>query len=98
MTMTTLKNLALAVALFAGGTSLATIGFLTTQQIIDRQASAPESAPTAQQSAPVDQPVNEIGQNSASATVAPPVATVQGAQPTPTPSSSRHRTDPLKTH
>jgi hypothetical protein len=66
MTMTTLKNLALVVALLAGGTSLAMIGFLAAQQIIARQASAPESVPTAQHSTPADQ----ISQAGASATVA----------------------------
>jgi peptidoglycan-N-acetylglucosamine deacetylase len=81
MTMTTLKNLALVVALLAGGTSLAMIGFLAAQQIIARQASAPESAPTAQHSTPADQ----IGQAGASGTVAPSVASVQQAQPAPAP-------------
>ena len=77
--MTTLKNLALIVALVAGGTALVMIGFLVAQ--IARQGSAPESAPTAQHSAPTDQ----IGQAGASVTVAPPVASVQEMQPlTPT--------------
>ena len=78
MIMTTLKNLALIVALLAGGSSLAMIGFLAAQRIIGRQASTPESAPTAQQSTPGDQ----IGQAGASGTVAPPVASVQETQPT----------------
>ena len=83
MTMITLKHLALVAALLAGGTSLVMIGFLTAQQIIARQALAPESAPTAQHSTPADQ----IGQAGASVTVAPPVATAKEAQPTPTPSA-----------
>jgi hypothetical protein len=36
MTVATLKNLAIVVALLTGGTSLALIGFLTRQQIIAR--------------------------------------------------------------
>ena len=83
MTMTTLKNLAIVTALLAGGSALAMIGFLTAQQISARQASAPESAPIAQHSTPADQ----IGQAGASVTVAPPVATAQEAQSTPTPSA-----------
>jgi peptidoglycan-N-acetylglucosamine deacetylase len=86
MTVTTLKNLAIVVALLAGGAALATIGFLTRQQIISRQALAPKSAPTAQHSAPADQLVSEIGQAGTSG-LAAPVATVQEAQPTPTPST-----------
>jgi peptidoglycan/xylan/chitin deacetylase (PgdA/CDA1 family) len=82
MTVTTLKHLAIAIALLAGGTALAMIGFLTRQQILARHA-APESAPTAQHSTPADQ----IGQAGASVTVAPPVATAKEAQPTPTPSA-----------
>jgi peptidoglycan-N-acetylglucosamine deacetylase len=77
--MTTLKNLALIVALLAGGTALVMIGFLVAQ--IARQGSAPESAPTAQHSAPIDQ----IGRAGASVTVAPPVASVQEMQPAPAP-------------
>jgi peptidoglycan/xylan/chitin deacetylase (PgdA/CDA1 family) len=79
MTMTTLKNLALVVALLAGGTALVMIGFLVAQ--IARQGSAPESAPTAQHSTPADQ----IGQAGASGTGAPSVASVQEAQPAPAP-------------
>jgi peptidoglycan-N-acetylglucosamine deacetylase len=75
--MTTLKNLALIVALLAGGTALVMIGFLVAQ--IARQGSAPESAPTAQHSAP------QIGQAGASVTVASPVASVQEMQPAPAP-------------
>jgi peptidoglycan/xylan/chitin deacetylase (PgdA/CDA1 family) len=78
--MTSLKYLAIVVALLAGGAALAMIGFLTRQQIISRQASAPESAPTAHKSRPADQLVSEIGQTS-------PVATVQEAQSTSTPST-----------
>jgi peptidoglycan-N-acetylglucosamine deacetylase len=74
--MTSLKYLAIVVALLAGGAALAMIGFLTRQQIISRQASAPESAPTAHQSRPADQLVSEVGQAS-------PVATVQEATSTP---------------
>ena len=81
MTMTTLKYLALVTALLAGGTSLVMIGFLTAQQIIAHQSSAPESAPTAQHSEPADQ----IGQVGASVTVAPPVASVQEKPPAATP-------------
>jgi hypothetical protein len=81
MTMTTLKHLAIVTALLAGGTSLAMIGFLTAQQIIARQASAPGSTPTAQHSTPADQ----IGKAGASVTMAPPVASVQEAQPAPPP-------------
>ncbi len=81
MTMTTLKHLAIVTALLAGGTSLAIIGFLTAQQIIARQASAPGSTPTARHSTPADQ----IGKAGASVTVAPPVASVQEAQPAPPP-------------
>src|SRR6516164_561868 len=81
-TLTALKRLTLVVALLAGGTSLAMIGFLAAQQIIARQASAPESAPTAEHSTPADQ----TGQAGALVTVAPPVGAVQEAQPTPTPS------------
>jgi len=55
--LTALKNLALIVALLAGGTSLAIIGFLAAQQIIARPASAPESAPIAQRFAPADRVV-----------------------------------------
>ena len=68
MTMTTLKNLALVVTLLAGGSSLAMIGFLAAQQIVARQASAPESAQTAQQSTPADQ----IGQASGTKEAQPP--------------------------
>jgi peptidoglycan/xylan/chitin deacetylase (PgdA/CDA1 family) len=81
MTVTALKNLALAVALLAGGASLAMIGFLAAQQITARQVSAPERATTAQHSMPSDQ----IGQAGGSVTVAPPAAAVQ-TQPTPRPS------------
>jgi peptidoglycan-N-acetylglucosamine deacetylase len=84
--MTTLKNLALIVALLAGGTALVMIGFLVAQ--IARQGSAPESAPTAQHSAPADQ----IGQAGASVTVAPPVASVQEMQPAPTPPKGQAET------
>jgi hypothetical protein len=76
MIMTSSRHLALVVALLAGGAALAMIGFLTRQQIIARQASAPESSPTAQHFTPADQ----IGQ-------ALPVVTVQEVQPTSTPSS-----------
>jgi peptidoglycan/xylan/chitin deacetylase (PgdA/CDA1 family) len=76
MIMTSLKNLTIVVALLAGGAALAMIGFLTRQQIIARQASAPESPPTAQHF----RSENQIGQ-------AVPVVTVQEAQPTPTPSA-----------
>jgi peptidoglycan/xylan/chitin deacetylase (PgdA/CDA1 family) len=85
MTVTTLKNLAVVAALLAGGAALAMIGFLTRQQIIARQAAAPESVPTAQHSRPADQLVSEITQAGVSGTLASPVATVQEAQPTPTP-------------
>ncbi|MGC2075605.1 MAG: hypothetical protein WA728_06145 [Xanthobacteraceae bacterium] len=85
MTVTALKHLAIVVALLAGGTSLALIGFLVAPQIIARQTSAPESAPTAQHSTPADQLVSQIGQAGTSGTVASPVANVQEAQPTPTP-------------
>jgi peptidoglycan-N-acetylglucosamine deacetylase len=82
MVMATLKNLALVVALLAGGASLAMIGFLASQkQIITRQASVPESAPTAQHSTPADQ-ISEAG---AAGTAVRPVATVQEAQPAPAP-------------
>jgi peptidoglycan-N-acetylglucosamine deacetylase len=87
MTVTTLKNLAIVVALLAGGAALAMIGFLTRQQIIARQASAPESSPTAQHFTPADQNIGQIGQSGAAGTVASPVATVQEAQPTLTPST-----------
>ncbi|MGB8631982.1 MAG: polysaccharide deacetylase family protein, partial [Xanthobacteraceae bacterium] len=87
MTVTALKHLAIVVALLAGGTSLALIGFLVAPQIIARQTSAPESAPTAQHSTPADQLVSQIGQAGTSGTVASPVANVQEAQPTPTPST-----------
>jgi peptidoglycan/xylan/chitin deacetylase (PgdA/CDA1 family) len=83
MTVTDLKHLAIAIALLAGGTALVMSGFLTRQQILARQASAPESAPTAQHSTPA----NQIGPAGASVTVAPPVATAKEAQPTPTPSA-----------
>jgi peptidoglycan-N-acetylglucosamine deacetylase len=63
------------------------LAFLAAQQIVARQASAPESAPTAQRTVPPAQPVGEFGQAGASVTVAPPVATVQQAQPTPIPSA-----------
>jgi peptidoglycan/xylan/chitin deacetylase (PgdA/CDA1 family) len=88
VTVTTLKNFAIVVALLAGGAALPTIGFLTRQQIIVRQAPAPESAPTAQHSSPADQLVSEIGQAGTSGTLASPVVTVQEAQPTPPPSTS----------
>ena len=58
------------------------VGFLIAQQVIATSASAPESAVTTQRSAPVDQPVSESGQNSASKAVAS-VATAQEAQPAP---------------
>jgi peptidoglycan/xylan/chitin deacetylase (PgdA/CDA1 family) len=74
--MTSLKYLAIVVALLAGGAALAMIGFLTRQQIIARQASAPESVPTAQHSTPADQ----IRQ-------ATPVVTTQEAEPIPTSST-----------
>jgi hypothetical protein len=92
MTVTTLKNIAIVIALLTGGTSLAPIGFLAAPQITARQTSAPGSAPTAQQ----DQLVSEIGQAGASGTTSP-VATVQEAQPTPTLTPARHRADLLKT-
>jgi peptidoglycan-N-acetylglucosamine deacetylase len=82
MTATTLKNLAIVVALLAGGAALAMIGFLTRQQIIAHQASAPESSPTAQHFTRPDQ----ISKSDASATGAPPVVTTQEAQPIGTPS------------
>ena len=85
--MTTSKGLTIVVALLAGGTSLALIGFLAAPQIIARQTSAPKSAPTAQRFRSADQLVSEIGQAGASGTVASPVAPVQEAQPTPTPST-----------
>jgi peptidoglycan/xylan/chitin deacetylase (PgdA/CDA1 family) len=85
MTVTTLKNLAVVVALLAGGAALTRIGFLTRQQIIARQASAPESAPTAQHFTPAD----EISQVGASVTGAPPVVTAQEAQPVSTPSAGQ---------
>jgi peptidoglycan-N-acetylglucosamine deacetylase len=87
MNVSTLKNLVIVVALLAGAAALATIGFLTRQQIIARQALAPESAPTAQHSAPADQLVSEIGHAGTSGTVTAPVASVEEAQPTPTPST-----------
>jgi peptidoglycan-N-acetylglucosamine deacetylase len=87
MVMITSKHLAIVAALLACGTSLALIAFLAAPQIITRQTSAPESAPTAQHSRPADQLVSEISQAGASGTGAPPVATVQEAQPTPTPST-----------
>ena len=71
--MTSLRHLALVVALLAGGAALAMIGFLTRQQIIARQTSAPESSPTAQHFTSED----KIGQTL-------PVVTVQEAQPIPT--------------
>jgi peptidoglycan/xylan/chitin deacetylase (PgdA/CDA1 family) len=92
MTATALKNLTIFVALLAGGTSLALIGFLTRQQVIVRHALAPESSATAQHSTPADQLVSEVGHAGASGNVASPVATVQEAQPTPIPS-----TDPTQT-
>jgi peptidoglycan/xylan/chitin deacetylase (PgdA/CDA1 family) len=52
------------------------VGFLAAQEIIARQSSAPEGVSAAHRSMPVGQSV----------TVAPPVATVQAAQPTATPS------------
>jgi peptidoglycan/xylan/chitin deacetylase (PgdA/CDA1 family) len=76
MIMTSLKYLAIAVALLAGGAALAMIGFLTRQQIIARQASAPEAAVTAQHSTLADQ----ISQ-------ATPVVTTQEAEPIPSPST-----------
>jgi peptidoglycan-N-acetylglucosamine deacetylase len=81
--MTTLKNLALIVALLASGAALAMIGFLVAQ--IARQTSAPESPPTAPTSA--NQHVSEIDRTGASGSEALPVATVQEAEPTPTPST-----------
>jgi peptidoglycan/xylan/chitin deacetylase (PgdA/CDA1 family) len=83
MTVTTLKNLAIVVALLAGGAALAMIGFLTRQQIIARQASAPESAATTQHTTPAAQ----ISQTTASVTMAPPVVTTQEAQPISTTSA-----------
>jgi len=71
MVMTTLKHLAIAAALLASGAALATIGFLTREQIIARQTPAPESAPTAQRTKSADQFAGGV--------------TVQEAQPTPTP-------------
>ena len=84
MTVTTLKNLAIVIALLTGGTSLALIGFLAAAQIIARQTSTPGSAPTTRHSRSGDQLVSEIGQAGASGTVAPPVDTVQETQPAPT--------------
>jgi hypothetical protein len=75
MIVTSLKNLAIVVALLAGGAALAMIGFLTRQQLIAHQVSAPESSPTAQHFTPADQ----IGQML-------PVVTVQEAPPTSSPS------------
>jgi peptidoglycan-N-acetylglucosamine deacetylase len=85
MTVTTLKNLTIVAALLAGGTSLALIGFLAAPQIVARQTSAPESAPTAP--TPANQHVSEIDRTGASGSVALPVATVQEAQHTSTPST-----------
>jgi peptidoglycan/xylan/chitin deacetylase (PgdA/CDA1 family) len=85
--MTTSKGLTIVVALLAGGTSLALIGFVAAPQIIARQTLAPKSAPTAQHSAPPDQLVSEIGQASTSGTAAAPVATVQESQPAAIPSA-----------
>ncbi|HEY2528046.1 MAG TPA: polysaccharide deacetylase family protein [Xanthobacteraceae bacterium] len=65
-----------------------TVGFLAEQQIISGPTPATESAPTAQHSMPVDQPVSETGQTRASGSVTPSVASVQEPQPTPTPSAS----------
>ena len=76
--MTTLKGLTIIAALLVGGTSLALIGFLAAPQIIARQTSTPQSAPTAQRSRSA---VSEIGQPGAS------VTTAQEAQPIPTPST-----------
>jgi peptidoglycan/xylan/chitin deacetylase (PgdA/CDA1 family) len=59
-----------------GRAALAMIGFLTRQQIIARQASAPEAAVTAQHSTLADQ----ISQ-------ATPVVTTQEAEPIPSPST-----------
>jgi len=87
MTVTTLKNLPIVIVLLASGPALTMIGFLTPQQIIARQASAPTSAPTAQRSTPADQLVSEIGRAGESGIVASPVATVQEAQPNPSPST-----------
>ncbi|MGC2081027.1 MAG: polysaccharide deacetylase family protein [Xanthobacteraceae bacterium] len=75
-----MKHLAIVVALLVGGAALAMIGFLARQQIIARQASTPESSPTAQHFTPADQ----IGQ-------ALPVVTVQEAQPIPIPSTGPAR-------
>jgi peptidoglycan/xylan/chitin deacetylase (PgdA/CDA1 family) len=90
--MTTSKGLAIVVALLAGGTSLALIGFLAAPQITARWTLAPESAPTAQRSTPADRLVSEIGQAGASGTVGSPVAPMQEAQPSPTTSTSAAQT------
>jgi peptidoglycan/xylan/chitin deacetylase (PgdA/CDA1 family) len=86
MTTTSIKNLALVVALLAGGASLAMIGFLTAQHITARQAAAPGR--TAQHPTPADQ-VDKAG---ASVTAAPPIAGVQEAQPAPAPSNDWAKT------
>jgi peptidoglycan/xylan/chitin deacetylase (PgdA/CDA1 family) len=80
MTATTLKNLAIVVALLAGGAALAMIGFLARQQIPARQASVPESVPTAQHSTPG----SRISQADAPALS---VVTTQEAQVSPNPSA-----------
>src|SRR5262249_54188237 len=64
---------------------LPAIACVAAQQIIARQASAPESAQTAQRSTPAERLIVEIGQPSASATVASPVTTVQETQPAAAP-------------
>ena len=84
--MTGLKGLTIIAALLAGGTPLALIGFIAAPQIIARQTSTPESAPT-QRSRSADQLVSEIDRTRPSATAARPVAIAQEAQPTPTPST-----------
>jgi len=93
MTMTTLKHLALASALLAGGTSLAMIGFLVRQQIIARQVSAPESPATAQHSTPADQ----IGQAGPSVTVTPLSLSRKRRRLPQSPPPSQQGPDPLKT-
>jgi peptidoglycan-N-acetylglucosamine deacetylase len=78
-TMATRLLMGMALGLIILG--LPAVAFLLRQQIIGGPATAPKSAPTAQRFMPVDR------QTPAPGTVAPPVATVQEGQPTPTPSA-----------
>jgi hypothetical protein len=78
-----LKGVAIFVAVLGGGFLLGEIAY----EINIRQTSALESAPTAQHSTPAHQPVSEIGRTGASGSEAPPVATVQEAQPTNAPAT-----------